>query len=213
MSVITMNQVIHAAVRRDFDRLAQALDSFKDGDRKRAEDLERAYANLRTELTQHHTLEDNWIWPMLAKVGVEASLLATMESEHHDMAAALARTGVVMDSFAASGAAADAAAARESVTRTRLVVDQHLTHEEKDLEPVMIPHFGSPEWKEVEKKITRQPPRVAGRFFAWVTDGMSDEHRAYFKSEVPAPVVLILGGLFGRTYKREVASVWQGATS
>ena len=36
--------------------------------------------------------------------------------------------------------------------------------------------------------------------------------RAYFKAEVPAPVVKILGGLFGRQYKREVAPVWQRAS-
>ncbi len=57
---------------------------------------------------------------MLANKGVDADLLATMESEHHAMAEALAESGIAMDAFAASGSATDAAAARESVVRTRM---------------------------------------------------------------------------------------------
>jgi hypothetical protein len=51
---MTMNRLIHAAVRRDLDRLSAALERLPDGDRARAADLERAYANLRRELTHHH---------------------------------------------------------------------------------------------------------------------------------------------------------------
>jgi DUF438 domain-containing protein len=209
MAETTMNQVIHGAVRRDLDRLALALDGFTDGDRERAAGLQRAYANLRRELTHHHEQEDELIWPMLNRAGVDAELLATMESEHQRMSDALAQTGVAMDTFAASASAADAAAARQTVTHTRTVVEDHLAHEERDLEPQMAPHLESDEWKAVEKKLSRQPPKVAGQFFAWVTDGMSDEHRAYLRSVVPPPVVLVLGKVFGRRYHREVAPVWQ----
>ena len=43
---MTMNQVIHGAVRRDLDRLSTALDRFADGDRGRAVELQRAFAEL-----------------------------------------------------------------------------------------------------------------------------------------------------------------------
>jgi len=212
-SSMTMNRVIHAAVRRDLDRLVRALDAIADGDRGRAQDLQRAYANLRHELTHHHTGEDRWIWPMLAGVGVDADLLAAMESEHHSMSAALAETGAAMDGFATSGSASDATAARESVIRSRAVVEQHLTHEEEKLEPVLVPHFESAEWKAVEKKLSRQPPGVAGRFFAWVTDGMGDEERTFLRSTVPPPVVFVLTRVFGRSYRRDIAPVWQRSAS
>jgi hemerythrin-like domain-containing protein len=209
----TMNQVIHGAVRRDLDRLALALGSFRDGDRDRAAALHRAYDNLRRELTHHHEQEDELIWPMLAGVGVDGQLLASMEAEHHRMADALARSGFAMETFAASATADDAAAARESVEHTRTVVAEHLDHEERDLEPALLPHLESPEWKVVEKKLSRQPPRVAGQFFAWVTDGMTEEHRTYLRSTVPAPVVFVLGRVFGRRYRREVAPVWQSTSA
>ncbi len=213
MPPTTMNQVIHGAVRRDLERLALALGSVTDGDRERAAGLHRAYDNLRHELTHHHEQEDELIWPMLGKLGVDAGLLATMESEHQRMSEALAQTGAAMDTYASSAAASDAALARESVAHTQTVVEEHLQHEERELEPQMAPHLQSPEWKAVEKKLSRQPPKVAGQFFAWVTDGMSEEHRAYLRSTVPPPVVFVLARVFGRRYRREVAPVWQTASA
>ena len=206
---LTMNRLIHAAVRRDLDRLADALDRFRDGDVGRAQALQRAFANLRRELTHHHEGEDTHIWPMLAKVGVAPDLLGAMESEHHAMAETLAGSDAAMGTFAASGSARDAAEARASLLRTQAVVDQHLTHEEDELEPQLRPHHDSPEWKAVEKKLRPSAPGVAGRFFAWLTDGMTDEHRAFLRTLIPAPVVTVLAGVFGRRYRREVAPVWR----
>jgi hemerythrin-like domain-containing protein len=206
---LTMNRLIHAAVRRDLDRLSGALQSFRDGDTARARDLDRAYVNLRRELTHHHEGEDTHIWPMLAKVGVASNLLHEMESEHHAMAEALSETGAAMTALASSGSGADATAARESVVRTQAVVERHLLHEESELEPQLHPHTETPEWKAVEKKLSRQPPSVAGPFFAWLTDGMSDDHRAFLRTLIPVPVVTVLAKVFGRRYNRDIAPVWR----
>ncbi len=206
---MSMNRVIHGAVRRDLARLSAALDQLPDGSRPRAQELERAYANLHQQLTIHHEGEDTYLWPMLAGVGVDPELLHTMEAEHEAMSAALAESRTAMAAFAQSGSAADAAAARASLERTTEVVERHLRHEEDELEPQLIPHLESPEWKAVEKKLRRQPPGVAGRFFAWVTDGMGDAERSYFRATVPPPVVYVLAHTFGRRYYREVAPVWQ----
>jgi hemerythrin-like domain-containing protein len=206
---MTMNRLIHAAVRRDLDRLHSALGSARDGDRERAADLERAYAYLHSELTRHHEGEDTHIWPMLAKAGVGQELLGAMQEEHHAMADALAETSVAMKAYAATGSAADAAAAQGSVARTREVVERHLTHEENELEPELQPHLESPEWKAVEKELRKGSPSVAGNFFAWLTDGMSEPGRAYLRSTVPTPVVTLLSKLFGRKYTKEIAPVWR----
>jgi hemerythrin-like domain-containing protein len=210
---MTMNRVIHGAVRRDLDRLTAALGSFPDGNRTRAADLERAYANLRRELTHHHEAEDAHIWPMLAKAGVDRDLLDAMESEHHAMAEALAETGTAVTALARSASAADAAAARDSVVRTREVVDRHLEHEENEVEPQMEPLLETPEWKEVEKKLRKQPPRVIGMYFAWITDGMGDPQRAYLRSTIPGPVVTVLSKVLGRRYHKEIAPVWKNGAA
>ena len=206
---MTMNRLIHAAVRRDLDRLHDALGEAKDGDRARAGDLQRAYGFLRDELTRHHEGEDQHLWPWLATVGVDQDLLTTMEAEHATMSRALAETDAAMRTYAASGSAADAAAAQASVVSTRELVEQHLTHEENELEPQLQPHLESPGWKAVEKKLRAVSPGVAGCFFAWLTDGMSEPGRAYLRSTVPTPVVVILSRGLGRKYNKEIAPVWR----
>ena len=206
---LTMNRLIHGAVRRDLDRLSAALDSFPDGDESRARELDRAFVNLRRELTRHHEGEDTHIWPMLALQGIEPALLHDMESEHHAMGESLSETGAAMTALATSGSGAAAATARASVVRTQAVVERHLAHEESELEPQLQPLLETPEWKAVEKKLRREPPSVAGPFFAWLTDGMSEDHRAYLRSLIPAPVVTVLAKVFGRRYNRDIAPVWR----
>ena len=206
---MTMNRLIHVAVRRDLDRLWTALGQVTDGDLTRARALERAFAHLREELTRHHEGEDAYVWPMLSGLGVAPDLLAAMEAEHSAMADALAETSAALNTFASSGSAADAGAARTSVEVTRDVVERHLAHEEDDVEPILRTHEDTPEWKAVEKKLRSVSPAVGGRFFAWLTDGLTEDDRTFMRTQVPAPVVFVLSRAFGRRYTREVAPVWR----
>jgi hemerythrin-like domain-containing protein len=209
---LTMNRVIHGAVRRDLARLSTALSRAGDGHRARAAELDRAYGFLRDELTRHHEGEDEHLWPWLASAGVDPDLLTTMQSEHEGMAAALAETGTGMNAYAATGSAADAATARASVLSTQEVVERHLTHEEQELEPQLLPHLDSPGWKAVEKKLRAVSPRVAGSFFAWLTDGMSEQDRTYLRSTVPPPVVAVLSKVLGRSYNKQIAPIWRSVS-
>jgi hemerythrin-like domain-containing protein len=206
-SEMTMNRVIHAAVRRDLGRLESALESAREGDRERAAELRRAYANLHRELKHHHESEDRWVFPMMSRY-VDQEILDAMDTEHQAMADALADTDAAMERYAASGSAVDAAAARDSVSRTREVVARHLDHEEQEFEPALAPHLESPEWKQVEKRFRSQPLGDAGRFMAWVQDGMEPQTRAYLRSTVPPPVLFVLGRVVGRSYHRDIAPVW-----
>ena len=206
---MTMNRVIHGAVRRDLARLTEALDRAPDGDRARARQLQQAYENLHQQLTVHHEGEDEHIFPWLASEGIDAELLAAMESEHEAMSAALADSSTAMAAYGRTGSAADAATARAGLVRTTEVVERHLAHEEHDLEPMIYSRLESPGWKAAEKKLRRQPPKVAGRFFAWVTDGMGDAERSYFRATVPPPVTYGLAHTFGRGYYKDVAPAWR----
>lgn len=206
---MSMNRVIHAAVRRDLGRLDGALEQVRDGDRARAAELQRAFEFLHGELVRHHEGEDSHIFPMLARLDVDPALLATMEDEHQAMAGALADTRSALGTYAGSGSRADADTARQSVQHTLDVVNQHLDHEERDLEPVLMPHLESPEWKAVEKQLRSEPPTVAGRFFAWIQDGMGERERGYLGETVPGPVRAVLSRVLGRRYHREIAPVWR----
>jgi hypothetical protein len=65
--------------------------------------------------------------------------------------------------------------------------------------------------KEMGKKFSRRTgPAKAGIFFAWMQDGATAEERSALAANVPRPVVVVIGGIFGRRYRKDVAPVWAG---
>ena len=75
---LSMNRIIHSAVRRDVMRTEQALRTMADGDRARAEQVRGAWRNLVRELTHHHEAEDANIWPFLERRGYDHAMSASM---------------------------------------------------------------------------------------------------------------------------------------
>jgi hemerythrin-like domain-containing protein len=205
---MSMNKVIHCAVRRDLKRFRAALDAFQDGDSARAAALQRAWANFDAQLTHHHEGEHEIAWPALKAVGVTQDTIDRFDDEHDAMASALAESRNAMGRLAGSASRADADAASTSMAKLEEVTTTHLDAEEQVSEPLFADHHDHPAIKEMGRKFGKQPLGVAGTFFAWVQDGAGPEEMAAFRSEVPGPVVAIIGGLFGRRYRKEVAPVW-----
>ncbi|MGH3457639.1 hemerythrin domain-containing protein [Aeromicrobium sp.] len=209
MTQMSMNKVIHGAVRRDLDRFVGALSGFPAGDQKRADELATAWDNYDFQLTYHHEGEHRIAWPALESVGVSRELLTTLDREHEAMAAAMGETRTAIASFKRTASAEDAATALNAFTNLRTVTVQHLDHEEAEIEPVYLAKAATPEMKEMGKQFGRDAsPKQAGTFFAWLLDGASDAERETLRGSLPGPVLAILTGLFGRRYKRDIASVW-----
>ncbi len=204
-----MNRAIHAAVRRDLDRLEAALRALADGDRDRVAQLGRAWQHLHGELVDHHEKEDELIWPVLQELGVDPVLLEEMESEHGAMRDALEDTDRYLTALGRTATSADAVRAADSIATTRLVVERHLSHEEQELEPQMLQHRETSEWKAVEKKLRSGPPTRGGRMFAWLLDGASPDVSGYVRSAVPGPVLFLLTRVLGAGYQRSIAPVWR----
>jgi len=210
MAEMSMNMAIHGAVRRDLTRFLGALDTFPDGDHARAGQLATAWANFDDQLTYHHEGEHEIAWPALEAIGVPTELLATMDAEHDVMARALADARTAIAKLASSASAEDATAARAAMSHLQDVTVTHLDHEEAELEPVFLANRDTPEIKEMGKKFGRVSPARGGRFFAWLLDGATEDERAAATRDIPAPVITIIGGIFGRGYRRTIAPVWKG---
>ncbi len=209
MPTMSMNKVIHLAVRRDLDRFVSALDDFPPGDAARAAALGRAWANFDEMLSDHHEGEHEIAWPHLERAGVPRTLLDEMDAEHEVMARALQIAREEMNGLARDPSAARAAAAREAMGDLRAATVRHLDHEEAEIEAFYLAHADHPEIKAMGREFGKRSPVFAGRFFAWVTDGASPEEEAAFKENVPGPVVAVLSSVWGRGYRKEVAPVWR----
>ena len=204
-----MNHVIHAAVRRDVARTEQALLTFDDGDRRRAGELQVAWRNLVRELTHHHEAEDEHVWPFLVRRGCDPALMAAMESEHAAMKDALTASSRAVDALVASPTAACSAAAATAVAECARVVDAHLEHEERDVEPLVAAFADDPEWQALAKRLRPASAVDAANALAWMQDGAGDRERAALHRTIPRPVVTVLTALLARRYRREVAPVWR----
>ena len=193
---LTMNRLIHGAVRRDLDRLSAALDSFPDGDVAHARELDRAFVNLRREATRHHEGEDTHIRPMLALQG-STGLLHDMESEHHAMAEALSETGAAMTALATSGSGAATARASvvgrgpswNGISPTRRTSSSPSSTVPRDAGVEGGGEEAQPAASERGRTVLRLAHRRHER-----------DHRVYLRSLVPAPVVTVLAKVFGRRY-------------
>ena len=209
MSEMSMNKAIHGAVRRDLDRFAAALRAFPSGDGTRARQLATAWENFDDQLTHHHEGEHTIAWPALQSVGVSKELLAAMDAEHESMAAALAETRAAIGALAQTAGAQESEAALASIEKLTAVTVVHLNHEEAELEPVYVAKRDTPELKAMGKAFAKVSPARGGRFFAWLLDGASPEERAAVTREVPGPVLAVIGGIFGRGYRKNVAPMWK----
>lgn len=204
-----MNKIIHAAVRRDLARFAGALASFPDGNSARAGQLRTAWKFFYGELDYHHRGEHEIAWPALESVGVPRTTLDQMDAEHERLAEALGTADTAFAALANSPTGASAKDAAAAIAILQAVADEHLAHEEAELEPVYQANRGGRAMKEMGRKFAKRNPRDAGNFFAWILTGATAEEKAALRVEVPPPVIAILPRLFGRRYRRTVAPVWR----
>ena len=209
MAEMSMNKAIHGAFRRDLTRFVTALSSLQPGDAKRGKQLAAAWSNFDDQLTQHHTGEHEIAWPALTAVGVSPSLLATMDAEHDAMAMAIADVAAAVPALQGAATAEDVSAARSAFERLQAVTVAHLDHEEAELEPVYDEKKDTPEIKAMGRAFGKVDPARGGRFFAWVTDGAAPDEMAALKRDIPGPVLAIIGGVFGRGYRKNIAPVWK----
>jgi hypothetical protein len=209
MAQMSMNKVIHGAFRRDLDRFVAALSAFPPGDLQRAKELDAAWQNFDDQLTHHHEGEHETAWPALKSIGVSQALLDTMDAEHATMSEALTEARAAMAALARTAGPEESRAALAALERLRAVTVAHLDHEESEIEDIYLANRESPEMKAMGKAFGKVSPARGGRFFAWVLDGATPAEREAVTGEVPKPVLSILGGVFGRGYRKNVAPVWR----
>jgi hemerythrin-like domain-containing protein len=204
----TMNTIIHAAFRRDLARFTAALGVFAPGSKVRAEQLGTAWDNLAVQLHDHHEDEETIFWPALRELGAQPALVGDLEGEHARMLSALDAASAAMRRFQAEPSEPNTGAARAAVEELSLVLNDHLEHEERDLEPLAAEHLRSPQLKAASRKVRQAHKGGAGSFVAWLQDGADDDAKTALRHEIPAPVLFVLGRIAGRDYNRRIATVW-----
>jgi hemerythrin-like domain-containing protein len=207
---LSMNTVIHAAVRRDLQRFTRALAEFPVGSSQRAADLHRAWQHLDSQLYHHHHSEDTIFWPALREAGADETLVGDLGGEHERMAEAMASTAEVMSAFAGDPSAENLQHAQAAFADLTDAVETHFVHEERDLEPFQASVIDTPPMQRAARQIRRtQNPVQAGGYLAWLGDEADPAAQTFLRQQIPAPLLLLLSRVLGRSYTRGIAPVWR----
>jgi hemerythrin-like domain-containing protein len=210
MAQMSMNRVIHGAVRRDLDRFTDALNTLKSGDQPRIEQVATAWANFNEQLTHHHSSEHRIAWPALRTAGISDDLLTQFDAEHDRMAAALESADQAIRSLRGAPSAEAVDAASEAVASLRATATEHLDHEEAELEPFFLEQAHTPEMKAMGRAFGREYSLPeAGTYFAWLQDGASSDQLSGLRESVPGPVVATISRVFGGKYRRTITPTWR----
>ncbi|NUS07300.1 MAG: hemerythrin domain-containing protein [Nonomuraea sp.] len=190
----------HRALRRDFGRLADALDRCPAGDESRRALIDEHTAMQLRALHHHHSDEDANIWPHLRSLVPEATeVLDRLEADHQEMDDVIERL---------TGPCRPAPEQASDLRSLHTLLNAHLDLEESRVVPLIRSHV-TPEWwdeagKEVSKNHGRDLPMVA----AWTLDAADEEQRAHIFATAPLLLRVLYRLSWRRAYERRAAQVF-----
>jgi hemerythrin-like domain-containing protein len=178
-------RALHAALRRDLSRLRGAAAQL-DGSAGAPPAVLAGWDAFRAQLDNHHSAEDEDLWPVLRGELSDAGDLASVDAmveEHRHIPPALA--GV--DAALRGGGVLTA-----PVELLSAVVLDHLAHEEREVLPLIEQHLTRAQWRAfLHKERGRRSPRERPEFLTWILDDAGEQDAAAVLAEMPPPARLV----------------------
>lgn len=176
---------MHAAMRRDLDRLVRASRALSPGE-EAPPTVTAGFSLLRRQLEAHRAAEDEDLWPPLVERlqnDADRAEVAAMPGEHARNPPAL---DGVQNGLAGGGDLRRAADDLASLLRA------HLDHEERTVLPLVERHLTHAEWRRfLLAERAKHSARERIEFLAWVLDDASAANAAAVFAEVPLPARLV----------------------
>jgi iron-sulfur cluster repair protein YtfE (RIC family) len=192
---------IHAALRRDLSRLradAGQLDSSANHPDGVPATVLAGWDAFRAELDNHHSAEDDDLWPVLRPQLSDAADLAAVDAmveEHRRLPEALAAVDAAIRG--------DGELTQPVELLATLVLD-HLAHEEQAVVPLIEHHLSQAQWHTfMLKERRRLPPRQRPEFLTWILDDASEHDADVVLREIPAPGRLVYRRILRPRYQAE----------
>lgn len=196
---LTMMYVLHHAFRRDLADFVSAAERTPVSDREAWRRLAARWEVFGELLHDHHTKEDDYVWPLLIEKTSAAGdahalqVLEEMEAEHASIDPLLESCA---DGFARLSEAADEDARASLVVRlgrTRENLDGHLAHEERDAIRILQEYVPGVEWDRLEKTKLRGGMSLAQVkvMVPWAYKGLPQDAVAHLDRKAGPPFRII----------------------
>jgi len=203
-------QIPHSIFRGEFRRAPGMVRNVADGDAQRAGLVAEHLQFLLEGLTDHHTAEDDLLWPRLherAHADLEP-IIGVMERQH----AEIHRTAETLSGQVASWAADPTSAHRDALADTcdsaYALLEEHLGAEERDILPVAARAISQAEWDEIGERAMGALPKdkrmlILGTIRYWAPR----EQSAAVASDIPRPVRPFVAAMADRAFRKEAVAV------
>ena len=204
--------IVHAALRRDLERVRHAVTAEPLPRGAQARALGEHVVWLMDFLHAHHRGEDGGLWPLVRdRNPAAAALLDSLEADHQrvdPLATALSTAGSRYAESISNEARVELV---ESIDALAAVLFPHLDREVDEAMPVVSAAITRAEWDEIEQTHYLKPKSLGqlGMEAHWVLDGIDDEGYQVVVHTVPWFMrLVILHGFAGR-YRRAARVRWE----
>jgi hemerythrin-like domain-containing protein len=183
---MTMMYVMHAALRRDLERIARVT-ARPDDDPKHVLRTAVGWEMFKSYLHAHHTAEDDLLWPPMRKALADDSdgvaLLDAMEAEH-------AAIDPLMAAIDAALVDRDSGPHRlgELTDALAIALRGHLDHEEAEGLALVDATVTPEQWRAFSAEGGKRIGGDVHRFMPWLLDDASPEVTATVLGLLPPPV-------------------------
>ena len=209
---LTVMVAFHDAFRRDLGHLARAASRrpAELDEPARHTAVQAGWELFKTQLHIHHTAEDEDLWPRmrthLADRPDELALLQAMQDEH-------ARIDPLLD--AVDGALADSDGGHQrlgdTVDALASALHSHLTHEEREVLPLIDQALTPAEWQAFgNDQRRRNGIRHAVQLFPWLLDEAPPQQAKAVLGGLPAPLRVVYRRILQPRYARH--DHWEPST-
>jgi len=199
--------VIHRIFRRGFPEIARLVRRTPPSATARAGAIAAHLDFLLNGLHNHHTGEDENIWPLLLeRAAPQAELIDRMEKQHATVAEKSARVRTALESWRVAPVNGEALATALDEFTDALV--EHLDEEEANVVPLLRVHITADEWREFGEKafekFTNEEKLIATGTLEEVA---SPQEQAWFIGDLPLPIKLMWRVAGRRRYRRYITGV------
>ncbi|MDV3296597.1 MAG: hemerythrin domain-containing protein [Brachybacterium paraconglomeratum] len=207
--------LIHTFVRREFRLAAGVVRRVPSGEHRRAEPVAAHVQFLAEFLHHHHTIEDEFLWPLLLERVPDdlAPIVHLMESQHERLDRILDELGHRLGQWRTSASAEDRELLAATLDEAYVHVVEHLDAEEARLLPIAARTLAQEEWDRLGVEGRKRSPRRHTALTLGMFQYEGDpEVFAGMLAKVPAPIRMVLLWRAGSTFRRH-AQLIHGTTT
>jgi hemerythrin-like domain-containing protein len=204
--------VVHRVFRRESRLLPDLVAAVRPGDVARARTLAGHVRDYRLGLHEHHTGEDELVWPLLlARVDLDTDLVLRMEVQHKAVASTLDTAVELLRRWEDRADATTRQELVDALRQHRVELLEHLDEEERSILPLIAEHLTAAEWQALNERFQRETPKDKLLFFLGaILEEATPAERAKLLGSLPLLARVLWRTVGRRQYARRSRKVRDG---